>query len=670
MNDSKSDLKKLRTDWEQFITQQTPIPQVDPLVANSWRRCQPLLHPQQRVLRKGLSAEHLLSAQVTSFDLLSIAQPIMEDMHQYIEDSDTVVLLVNGAGYVLLCLGDAPMLELAERSNIKPGALIAETEVGTNAFALALLERVSASVVGAEHYLEQFHGLAEVAAPIFDLTGRRLGALGVITRAQNYHPHTFGLVVAGARAIEAQRQSDILLAEQNHQLAEMNTILAAISEGILVWKPQGVLMHANAAATRILHLPASMVVGRPAEESIAFPAFIEAAIRERKPLNNVEAILTVKQKLINCVVSLRYVANARDTEWVVATFRPAEDVRQLVQHQVGAQVTLSLDEFVGESTQVRQLRRLARSAALAHASVLIRGEIGTGKNYLARAIHNEGSRRDGPFIIHNCASVPNELVLSELLGYEAGVSQNRPDGRPSLLEIAHGGTLLCQGIESLPLEAQAILLNVIDLGIVQRLGSSRPIRVDVRVIATSSANLEELVGEGSFRADLFYRLSPFAIKIPPLRDRLADLSLLVAQILKRLSDRHNRPLALTPQVLDLLKTYAWPGNLRELETALERAVLQAGISQVIGPMHFPDFIRQPISIPIERDAFLMVNSLDALEREAVIQAALKCQGNLTQMSKLLGIGRTTVWRKMKGLNLSPEQFRHSDATHSRYDVSE
>lgn len=648
--------------WYRYISQHTIHPDLDPLIADSWRRCSPRLDPRKNISVKKLSPEHLLAAQATHFDIISIARPVMEDIHQFVENSNTVVLLVNSTGYILDCLGDQPMMEIAREHQLEIGALVSEEGLGTNAFALALRERVPIRVVGPAHFLRQFHGLADAASPIFDPSGHPLGALGVLTEVDNYHDHTLGLVVAGARAIEGQRQIDLLLQEQIEQLAELNAILASISEGILVWNAQGILLHANKPSADILGVSAASMLGRHIRDNIVLPDYLLEALNEKRTLNDVDASLIVAGRPVNCLVSIRYAGNPNDSQWTVLTLREPEKVRQLIQHQIGPQVTVRIDDFVGESPAIRRMRRMAHSAAPARASVLIRGETGVGKDYLARALHNASTRRQGPFVIFSCAAVPNELVMGELVGFEQGVDQADSGGRPSKFELAHRGTLFFQDIELLPLETQAQLLNVLELGVVQRLGGTHPHEVDVRVIASTTANLESLVAEGNFRADLFYRLSPFEIVVPPLRERQVDLPSLVERILERLARHHNRRLKLGEGVLNLLQRYHWPGNIRELEAVLERAAIQAGASEVIAEMHLPRFVRHPANAPTQKERLTQLPSLEAIEREALIQAARVCNGNVSQMARVLGIGRTTVWRKLKTLNISPDHFRKRPAT--------
>jgi transcriptional regulator of acetoin/glycerol metabolism len=652
-----NEIKVAQVAWNDYVNRHSIPSSISTIIAASWQRCQLRLNPFQKILINQLSPDHLLATQVASFELISFARPVMEDIYQFIEGSNTAVVLVNGTGYLLNILGDAEMLQYLRQQGVTTGSLMAESHVGTNAFSLAVIERIPVSVRGAEHFLQQLHVLSGVASPIFDLNGRPLGALGLLNLADQQHPHSLGLVVAGARAIEAQRQADYLLAETNNQLAGLNTILSAINDGILVWNAEEILLHINTSAAKMLNTPSKSLVGHLVNEVIHFPLFIQEAMQRREALTDVEANINVNNRTISCVISLRFVFQNNDLQSTILTLRQEKDVRQLVQRQFGTQALSTFDDIVTESMEMRRVMRIARTASEAGASVLLRGESGTGKNILASAIHNASPRADGPFLIFACSTVPNEMFVSELLGYEEGYARRRSGGRPSKFELAQGGTIFFQDVDTLSLEAQAILLNVLDLGIVQRISSDRPIEVDLRVLAATTANMEKLISQGNFRADLFYRLSSFEITLPPLRERQKDLPILVERILARLSRQFNRSLNLADGVIDLLRRYAWPGNIRELESVLGRAATQAGVSEVIGPMHLPEFILHPVKIDIESQLNGSVNSLDDLERQAILQAARLCNGNVTKMAHALSIGRTTLWRKMKTFGISPEDFR-------------
>lgn len=652
----KADLATQRKAWQAFVSRRVIDPSVPDLIARSWMRCYSLLDPHQRITSSRLGSEHLLSTQVANFELLLIARPIMEDLYQYIEGSSTAVMITNSAGYILDILGDTSILAQLNAEGINRGISLAENQVGTNSFALALHERMSVQVSGPEHYLERLHHYASSAAPVFDLTGNPLGAVGIINFQQHHHAHSLGLVTAGARAIESQRQADHLMDEQNRQLASLNAILASIGEGILVWNSEQTIIHANPAATAILHMAHGRLMGQNVAEILQMPVWLQDALQHNRAVSDVEATLHNGDQSINCVISLRYIPDGKESSGAIAILRSPQEVRQLIYRQLGAQASFSLDNLVGNSAQMRRLRRTAETAAAARASILVRGETGTGKNLMARAIHSHGPQREGPFIVFACTAIPGELVVSELVGIEEDFNHLRNLSRPGKIELADGGTIFFKDVEALPLEAQTILVNMLELGIVQRLGSRMPINVLVRVIASSSANLETLVESGSFRPDLYYRLSPFEILIPPLRERLEDLPLLVQNILERINRYQYSPITAATETIALLCSYSWPGNIRELEGVLERAVAGADNSTILLPQHLPDLFRH-ITHPDSSN--YNISSLDEIERQALLQAARICHGNLTHMARALGIGRTTVWRRLKEMDISLDQYRSS-----------
>jgi len=651
------DLDLIQRAWRNFIIHGEIPKDLDPTIINSWRRSTPRLNPWNQAILKKLQPANLSEARKANARLVSIARPIMEDIYQYTEGSNTATLLLNGGGYILDMCGDPSMISFAENHGIGMGTLVSEGQSGTISFAIPFFEGVPASVIGAEHFLAQFHNLADVAAPIFSPTGRILGILGLITRAENYHPHSFGIVISGARAIEGQLIASDLLDEQNIQLTELNTILATLSEGILVWDIDGTLIHVNRTATKTLGLATTQLVGRPINEHIHFPPIIYDALHNHQTLENIEVNIRVDQKPINCILNLAYAQKGNERQWIIATLREAKDVRQLVQRQMSGWMALSLKDLNGESAQIRKIRRTVKASANARACILIRGESGTGKLDLARIIHNESNRRDGPFLMFNCRSIPAGMIMSELLGHDEGVSAKDPGGRPSKFELAQGGTLYLQEVESLPIEAQTVLLNTIDLGIVIRLGSARAIPVDVRIIASTTANLEKLIAAGNFRADLYYHLSPYEIMLPPLRERRDDIPHFVEKVLNRFNKQQTRNIRFTADALECFRNYYWPGNIRELESVVERAIIQAGNSEIIAPMHLPEYIRVPGTGPLSMNPEEKSLTLDEIEREALIRAARICNGNVTKMATMLGVGRTTVWRRMKRLNISPNQFK-------------
>ncbi|HSL27575.1 MAG TPA: sigma 54-interacting transcriptional regulator [Anaerolineales bacterium] len=645
--------------WQKFTTNQQLDPIVPPLIAASWRRSWGRVNPNKPVEFARMGSDHLLASQTASFDLMAIARPVMEDVYQCVQDSGTAIVLTNSVGCILDVLGDEEILKIMTGWGAGLGAFLSEERVGTSSFGLALAERMPVQVAGAEHFIKQLHLATGAAAPMFDISGRLLGVLGLVMPLERYHVHSLGLVAAAARAVENQHQSDLLMAEQNSQLAQLNTILSTISDGILVWGAHQRLVHANQAASQMLGIPTRSMVGKPVHGLFSIPAFVEEAIQQKKPLTDVEGTIIVEGRSVNCLISLDFVFRSSDKlQWIILTLRSEKNVRKLIQQQVGATATLTLDDIPGEAPQMQRVRSFVRSAAGAQASILIRGEVGTGKNALASAIHNAGPRHDGPFVIFSASSVPNELVVTDLLGYDESIDDKHA-GRPSKFELAQGGTLFFQDVDALPLEAQALLINALELGVVQRIGSQRVVEVEARIIASTSANMETLIAQGAFRPDLYYRLSTFTITLPPLRERPRDIPLVAERILKRFTRQLGYQVSLAPEVMDVFRKYAWPGNIREMEAVLGRAATQVIGAGVIGLEHIPNHVRLMEADPQNVRPFLQVQigSMSEMERETILLMIQMYRGNVSRMSQVLHISRTTLWRKLKDYGIDPEEYR-------------
>ena len=653
--------QKMLEAWQKFITNQELQSIVPPLIASSWQRCWGRVNPNNKLEFTRMGSEYMLASQTVSFDLMAIARPVMEDIYQCIQKSGTAILLTNSIGCVLDLVGDDEILKIMYGWGCGVGSILSEELIGTSSFGLALTERMPVQVAGREHFVRQFHIATGAAAPMFDISGRLLGVLGIAMPIERYHIHSLGLVAAAARAIENQRQSDVLFAEQNSQLGQLNTILSAISDGILVLNANDVLVHANNAASQMLGIPSKLMMGKQSETLLSMPPFLNKAVSQRTPLIDVEGIIKVDQREINCLISLDFVFKSQnELQWIIVTLRSGKKVRKLVQRQVGANATLTLDDIPGDSPQLHRVRSFVRSAAGALASILIRGEVGTGKNALASAIHNAAYRKDGPFVVFSCSSIPNELVISELLGYEEGDENRHLSGRPSKFELADGGTLFFQDVDVLPLEAQSVGLNALELGVIQRLGSQRAVEVNTRVIASTSASMEALIAQGAFRPDLYYRLSTFTVTLPPLRERPRDIPLVVNRILTRFEKQLGYQVVLTPEVMDVFKKYPWPGNIREVEAVLGRAAMQVVGTGVIGLADIPANVRRMETTPQSVRPLLQVSSLDEMEHETILLTAQMQRGNVSRMAHALGISRTTLWRKLKLYRIDPEEYRRQN----------
>jgi two-component system nitrogen regulation response regulator NtrX len=323
-------------------------------------------------------------------------------------------------------------------------------------------------------------------------------------------------------------------------------------------------------------------------------------------------------------------------------------------------------QIIGTCAPVIELRRQIATAAPTNGRVLIVGENGAGKELVARAIHALSPRRDRPFVEVNCAAIPEELIESELFGHEKGAFTGALARRRGRFELASGGTLFLDEVADMSLRTQAKVLRALEEQVVERIGGHEPIRVDVRVLAASNRPLPELIAQGRFRDDLYYRLNVIPIEVPPLRRRKEDIPLLVDHYLKTFSAEHGKRLkGVSRDALGHFMVYDWPGNVRELRNMVERLVIMTA-ADTIGPADLPPPLGPAEAAP---QAAARQQSLrearDAFERAYVLGELRTHEGNITRTARALGIGRVHLWRKLKTYGITPprksEESSRSDA---------
>jgi formate hydrogenlyase transcriptional activator len=306
----------------------------------------------------------------------------------------------------------------------------------------------------------------------------------------------------------------------------------------------------------------------------------------------------------------------------------------------------NFEEIIGNSQPLKAVLDSVRIVAPADSTVLIQGETGTGKEVIARAIHNLSSRKGHAFVKVNCAAIPLGLLESELFGHEKGSFTGAIAQRIGRFELAHKGTLFLDEVGDIPLELQPKLLRVLQEQEFERLGSTRTQRVDVRVLAATNTNLSQLVAEKKFRRDLYYRLNVFPIDVPPLRDRRDDIPLLVHYFANKYARRMGKQIESIPnETMDALSSYSWPGNIRELQNLMERAALLS-----TGPS-----LRVPLAEILNDPGFSGGNALEQAEREQILRALRECNwvvGGARGAAARLGLKRTSLAYKMDKLGIS------------------
>ncbi len=318
--------------------------------------------------------------------------------------------------------------------------------------------------------------------------------------------------------------------------------------------------------------------------------------------------------------------------------------------------------IVGESGPIAELRRQIALAGPTNGRVLIHGESGTGKELVARAVHGSSKRASGPFVEVNCAAIPQELIESELFGHEKGAFTGASAMKRGKFEIADNGTLFLDEIADMSVAVQAKVLRVLEGREFQRVGGTRTLRTDVRVIAASNRDLQDEIRRGTFREDLYYRLQVIPLEVPPLRERTGDIPLLVRHFLQEFSEEYGRkPKDITDEAMDLFVRYAWPGNVRELRNIIERLIIMTP-----GPMltarDVPLPIRQGQDRQAQPPAGDIMPGLDqrtlkegrrSFEREFITRKLRECHGNVSKTAEVIGVERSNLHRKIKSLGIEP-----------------
>lgn len=322
-----------------------------------------------------------------------------------------------------------------------------------------------------------------------------------------------------------------------------------------------------------------------------------------------------------------------------------------------------MTELITSDRRMRDLIQLAKTVAQSKATVLIQGESGTGKELIATIVHENSTRANKPFVAINCAAIPENLLESELFGYERGAFTGAVTSKAGKFELANSGTILLDEISEMDIRLQAKLLRVIQQSEVDRIGGRKPIPVDVRVIATTNRNLTECVKAGTFREDLYYRLNVVNLTVPPLRERIGDVKILAEHFLKIYSEKNSKPvLGIADMAVQLLDTHSYPGNVRELENIIERAVITArGQAIEVQDLHIQanmmaGMLSEEMASQLERKAWNPGVTLNDIERNVILEALLYHKGNRTHTARALGISIRTLRNKLsdyrkQGLNV-------------------
>jgi len=455
------------------------------------------------------------------------------------------------------------------------------------------------------------------------------------------------------KALEEAKHVAAVRRHERQRAEELQAILDFAYEGIMAIDQNGVIKAFNPIAGRLLGISTDKALGKHITEVVPEIGFDLVRSSRRSDLGRI-------QRIGNTVIVGNRIPITVDREVVGAVFTFQDVVRiQEVEKEARRKLYLSghvakhtFDDILTKDDNMYGAVDLAKKFAATESTVLIIGETGTGKELFAQSIHNESRRSDGPFVAINCAALPESLLESELFGYEEGAfTGSRKGGKPGLFELAHGGTIFLDEIGDMCMSTQARLLRVLEQREVMPLGGKRIIPVDVRVIAATHRNLKKLVNDGTFRADLYYRLNVLNITIPPLRERFCDVSLLASYFLQVYgADLKEAPKTFTDEALEVLEGYTWPGNVRELRNICERLAVAVDADKIarhdVLRLLKPCAEAEKPSIPTNSVTVSIEGGLRQMEEEIMRQVLQRVGGDKTQASRLLGVSRSTIWRRL------------------------
>lgn len=610
---------------------------VRPVILDSWERCRAKevnCNLDSAPLPASWSDPQSIAANSV---LLQEALPHLIRLGNIVADYRSAAVLCDEIGRIIAIEGDPTFLDtVADHKNFRTGVEWSEEKTGSNAIGTALELRRPVQVFSAEHYCRGWHEYVCTAAPIHDpFSSKILGVLDVSGTISNFHRHAFGLVLHLVRMMETTLCQKGLSREYFFNREALEVINSMGSEGIVVVDSGGAVRACTAAAKELLK---SLPPG--GEESLV--TLVQRLLVGRRDSAGKASEDAVRVEGRTLPVQIRPLVYDNVHLGTAIRFVDCKaPVRKPLDKRVGGAASASI---IGSSPALVRVRRKAEKVAPYDSTVLLEGESGTGKELFARLIHQLSHRSRSPFLPLNCGAIPPQLVESELFGYERGAFTGASSsGQTGKLELAHRGTVFLDEISEMSLAAQASLLRFLQEREFFRVGGTRVVRVDVRIVAATNKALAEEVAAGRFRDDLYYRLKVISVKLPSLREREEDIPHLVGYFLKKMSSATRQPAKrLNDEAMSAIKNYSWPGNVRELGNAIEHAFVMSECDQIC----LNDLPDEIISSDDLNPAVTETRGLKG-ESDEILAALQRNRWNISLTARNMGLARVTLYRRMK-----------------------
>ncbi|EHK2864678.1 sigma-54-dependent Fis family transcriptional regulator [Vibrio parahaemolyticus] len=537
-----------------------------------------------------------------NFLLETVTQFALPLFNQLFAHSDSRLILTDADGVIIGSWGQPKFREKLTEIALSSGACWQEKVKGTNAIGTAIIEAKPVSVIGDQHFIQHHRFISCSANPIFDHLGHLIGILDITSEQKKHDFSTQVLVQNMVQQVENQLLNLIPQGHIRVDLACKKGLLNSGWQGIIIANEDGQILAHNQVASQLL--AQQNVIGQSLDDILSIQSADHPFVFKTKPLTDKK----VKSR----------------------------------------SVTASNDLHYGDST-VEHCWQQANRVIDKDISLLILGETGVGKNEFVKALHKNSQRKTGPLVSVNCGALPKDLVESELFGYVAGAFTGaNSKGYQGKIRQAHKGILFLDEIADLPLDAQSRLLHVLQDKTVLPVGSNQSVQVDTQIIAATHKDLDSLVREGLFRQDLYYRLNGLIIELPRFKER-DDKQQLIENIHRRHAESEQQ---LCPHLLSLLLSYSWPGNLRELDSLIKVSALMAQGEETLELAHVPTHLSKKLSQAQDiATAAEPTLKLRATVEDKLLKTYQANQGNISKTSRMLGVSRNTIYRKLKGLGI-------------------
>jgi len=634
---------------------------VRPEIFESWQRSKAAkINPRMSLLPSPIPEE--IATRAVTEDWIyqrDLAHDIVFDFYKFVSSTQSAYFITDYHLTIVIQRGNEAFLKQLNTMNICIGCNLNETNIGTNAAALAKFTGKQSFVIGAEHYIDALQNFFSTAIPNYDDRGNFMNISLLISKLDNFTPFQFEILKYYSISVLSQVNLKLRELELDITNELLSLSVDQQNKGLILVDERGIILRLNQWLINTLALDEKGLHRKPLAE--AFPELLQLfnqTLATGKP-TQLQEIQMNSQHTMHKAFFTECLPIYKDERIVgiAISIEDSRSVHKMINRVTHSSAYFTFKDLIGTSLAFTAAKSMAEDAAQSASNVLITGESGTGKELFAQSIHNASKRRKGPFVSINCAAIPRELIASELFGYvEGAFTGARKSGAPGKFELADKGTIFLDEIGEMPLEMQSVLLRVLEEKMVTRVGGSKPIPVDVKVISATNKNLLESIKAKEFRLDLYYRLNVIKIDIPALRQRPEDIPLLVEHFIRHFNAvLYKNVTKVTPEVMDLFKKYPWPGNVRELRNVIERSMNTCRTSELtIGnvPKEIMDIrgsslISEDTSTEFYEDRIRQEFTEKINEKNRILELMNRYAGNKSRVAKELGISRTTLYRKLE-----------------------